>query len=149
MENIFDKEQNLKLQERLQKLNPESKPLWGKMNVCQMVKHCQKPLEVAEGKIKLKKSLLGLLFGKIAKKNFLKPGELRKNMPTVPSFKIQETPDFDSEWLSLVSIVKSFGEKGPEVIAEKEHPFFGELTDEEWGALQYKHLDHHLKQFDV
>lgn len=90
MENIFDKEQNLKLQERLQKLNPESKPLWGKMNVCQMVKHCQKPLEVAEGKIKLKKSLLGLLFGKIAKKNFLKPGELRKNMPTVPSLKFRK-----------------------------------------------------------
>ena len=149
MENIFDKAQNLKLLERLQKLTRESKPLWGKMNVCQMVKHCQKPLEVAEGKIKLRKNLFGFLFGKMAKRNFLKHGELRKNMPTVSSFKIRETPDFDSEWLSLVSIVKTFGEKGPEVIAEKEHPFFGELTDEEWGTLQYKHLDHHLKQFNV
>jgi hypothetical protein len=28
-----------------------------------------------------------------------------------------------------------------------EHPFFGPLTNEEWNALQWKHIDHHLKQF--
>ena len=55
MENIFDKSDNRQLIERLDKLSPESKPLWGKMNVCQMVAHCQKPLEVAEGKLKVKR----------------------------------------------------------------------------------------------
>jgi len=30
----------------------------------------------------------------------------------------------------------------------KAHPFFGELSRKEWGRLIYKHLDHHLKQFD-
>jgi len=28
-----------------------------------------------------------------------------------------------------------------------EHPFFGPLTNEEWNALQWKHLSHHLRQF--
>ena len=28
-----------------------------------------------------------------------------------------------------------------------EHPFFGPLTNEEWNALQWKHIDHDLKQF--
>jgi len=29
------------------------------------------------------------------------------------------------------------------------HPSFGEFTKEQWGQLEYKHLDHHLRQFGV
>ena len=148
MENIFVKEDNRELLQRLEKLTPKSRPLWGKMNVCQMVSHCQKPLDVADGSLKLKRSFLGMLFGKMAKNNFLK-NKIRKNLPTHPSFKVEDTPDFETEWGTLISLVKKFGEKGPEVIATKKHPLFGEMTEEEWGVLQYKHLDHHLKQFDV
>ncbi len=148
MENIFVKEDNQELLERLEKLTPKSRPLWGKMNVCQMVSHCQKPLDVADGSLKLKRSFLGMIFGKMAKNNFLK-NNIKKNLPTHPSFKVEDTPDFETEWGTLISLVKKFGEKGPEVIATKQHPLFGEMTEEEWGILQYKHLDHHLKQFDV
>jgi uncharacterized protein DUF1569 len=148
MENIFDKSGNTELLQRIEKLTPESKPLWGKMNVCQMVAHCQKPLDVAEGNHKIKRGLFAMLFGKMAKKGFLN-GEIKKNLPTAPSFKVTDTPEFATEWQVLKQLVLKFGEKGPEVIAEKKHPFFGEMTDEEWGVLQYKHLDHHLKQFDV
>jgi hypothetical protein len=28
-------------------------------------------------------------------------------------------------------------------------PLFGPLTGREWGALAYKHADHHLRQFGV
>lgn len=148
MENIFDQNANRELLERLDKLTPETKPLWGKMNVCQMVAHCQKPLDVAEGRLKIKGGIIGFLFGKMAKNNFLNK-EIKKNLPTASAFKINDTPPFETEWSTLKAMVRKFGEKGPEVIAEKKHPLFGEMTDEEWGVLQYKHLDHHLKQFDV
>jgi hypothetical protein len=29
------------------------------------------------------------------------------------------------------------------------HPGFGPWTNEQWGTLQYLHLDHHLKQFSA
>jgi len=29
----------------------------------------------------------------------------------------------------------------------KNHPLFGSMTPEDWGFLQYKHMNHHLKQF--
>lgn len=148
MENIFEREANQELVARLEKLSPESKAQWGKMNVCQMVKHCQKPLEVADGTLKMKRGLFGFLFGKMMKKKFLH-GEIQKNLPTTPSFVITETPEFENEWQLLIGMVKKFGQKGPEVIPDKTHPFFGKMTDEEWGTMQYKHLDHHLKQFDV
>ncbi|WP_262710317.1 hypothetical protein [Mucilaginibacter psychrotolerans] len=39
--------------------------------------------------------------------------------------------------------------EGPEAITKKLNPFFGLLTPHEWDRLQYKHLDHHFKQFGV
>ncbi len=147
--NIFDKKDNQELIERLEKITPDSKPLWGKMNAAQMVKHCQKPLDVAEGRLKMKGGILGFLFGKMVKKQFLCEKALKKNMATAPQFKIEETPEFENEWQFLVAMIKRFGQKGPEVIVNKTHPLFGEMTEEEWGTIQYKHLDHHLKQFDA
>jgi len=32
---------------------------------------------------------------------------------------------------------------------KKRIAFFGKLTGEEWGELMYKHIDHHLRQFDA
>jgi hypothetical protein len=37
----------------------------------------------------------------------------------------------------------------PASVTDKVHPFFGLLSEAEWGESQYKHLDHHLCQFGV
>jgi hypothetical protein len=42
--------------------------------------------------------------------------------------------------------VRTFQQRGPTALAP-EHPFFGPLTATEWDRLQWKHLDHHLRQF--
>jgi hypothetical protein len=149
MNNIFNVEDNLKLRSRIQQLASNQSPNWGKMTVSQMVLHCQKPLDVACGKLTLKQSFLGVLFGKIAKRNFIEKTDLAKNMPTAPQFKIRHEPDFESERQILLLTVTRFGDAGPSIITNKKHPFFGALTDEEWGILHYKHLDHHLTQFAV
>ena len=149
MENIFNGADNAALLERINKLNATATPLWGKMTVGQMVKHCQKPLHVADGTLPLKRSLIGFLFGKMAKKSFIKNAEIKKNLPTAPEFKIADASDFEKERTVLSDLVTKFGQQGPAVIANKTHPFFGMMNDEEWGILQYKHLDHHLKQFNV
>lgn len=147
--NIFNQEENLKLQQRIESLSSETQSVWGKMNAAQMVLHCQKPLDVADGKLILKRSLIGFLFGKMAKNDFLKRDEFKKNLPTAPQFKIESTPEFEKERSVLLELVKKFGTMGPKVIVNKKHPFFGTMNDEEWGVLQYKHLDHHLKQFGL
>lgn len=149
MTNIFDASDNHALQGRLQQLSSETTPLWGKMNASQMVLHCQKPLDVADGKLVLKRSLIGFLFGKMAKRSFLKSDEFKKNMPTAPQFKIAETPEFENEKRVLMELIRKFGTVGPKVLVNKKHPFFGTMTDQEWGILQYKHLDHHLRQFGL
>ncbi|HMI06191.1 MAG TPA: DUF1569 domain-containing protein [Flavobacterium sp.] len=147
--NIFNKEENLKLQTRLQDLTSGTTPIWGKMTASQVVLHCQKPLDVADGKLILKRSLVGFLFGKMAKNSFLKNDEFKRNLPTAPEFRVVSTPDFEKEKRVLLSLVDKFGTMGAQVLVNKKHPFFGTMTNEEWGILLFKHLDHHLNQFGV
>ncbi|MBK0378253.1 hypothetical protein [Mucilaginibacter segetis] len=68
MESIFNEADNKKLIDRINRLTPASRALWGKMNVSQMLAHSQMPVKIAFEEIQLKGGLMGLLFGKMAKK---------------------------------------------------------------------------------
>jgi hypothetical protein len=59
---IFDKNNNEALIKRIHLLDENSKPLWGKMNVSQMLSHCQAPIDLALGNIEIKSNFfLGIL----------------------------------------------------------------------------------------
>ena len=64
---LFDPAVKQDIINRINKLTPESKALWGKMNVSQMLAHCQMPIGVAIGSHKLKINLFCRIFGSIAK----------------------------------------------------------------------------------
>jgi hypothetical protein len=148
MKRLFDPGENNLIKKRINNLTPDSQPLWGKMNVSQMLAHLQQPMLVAFGQLKLKGGLLGFLFGKMAKKQMLMDKPFKHNMPTIKEFKVAEK-DFVREKNILLSYVDRFITEGPGVITGKKHPFFGDLTLEEWDTLQWKHLDHHFRQFGV
>jgi len=147
MKTIFDKTTRDELIERINLLNEGSKAQWGKMGMYQMLKHCTQWEEMALGKKKYKQSFLGRLFGKMALKDFVKDETpFKKNVPTVPSFKIKEqNGDVELEkkkWVNLVEEYAHFSN------VDFVHPFFGKMDKEQIGYLAYKHTDHHLRQFN-
>lgn len=148
MKNILDQQDTARMAARIDQLNAGSRPLWGKMNVFQMVVHCQKPLDVYFGTIQLKRGLAGWLFGGMAKRKFLSDAPFPRNLPTVKEFKIVQEGDLQKEKDKLKAMIREFasGARADEV---RTHPFFGKLTGTEWAALLYKHTDHHLRQFGV
>lgn len=148
MESLFNNKTADIMLNRIEHLNPDSKPYWGKMNVSQMLKHAQVPLQVALGDIQLKRNLIGVIFGKLGKKQLLKNEPFKKNLPTDPRFIVKDaSPDFNSNKEILTQLVRRFSGSNGKEIAARPHPFFGKMTMDEWGYLQYKHLDHHLRQF--
>lgn len=149
MSDLFDPTQNRDILARLDRLTPESAAVWGKMSVGQMLAHCQVPLQVAFGDVKLKRGLIGFLFGGFAKKSLMAPGRFKPNMPTAPEFKVTGVREFASERQKLAALVRRFVEAGPAGLTKEPHPFFGPLMTGEWSLLQWKHLDHHLRQFGV
>lgn len=53
MQTLFDQKTHKDILIRIDQLKENSKPIWGQMDVAQMVKHCQMPLLMACGKIQL------------------------------------------------------------------------------------------------
>ena len=132
---------------RIHGLHPDSKPEWGKMSVAQMLAHCRTPLRVASGELRLKRSLIGLLFGGLAKKKLVAPEPFKRNLPTAKEFTVKDPRDFAIEKANLIAEVQRFTQRGADGITKEPHPFFGKMTVPEWETLQWKHLDHHLRQF--
>ena len=146
MNDLLDLDACRAILDRIQALTPDSRAEWGKMDVAQMLAHCQAPLQIAVGERTMKRGLIGRLFGGFARRSLARPEPFGKNMPTAPSFKIADARDFDEERDRLVALVRRFTDGGSGALSS-EHPFFGPMTPEEWGSLQWKHLDHHLRQF--
>lgn len=146
---IFAAADRQELLARIARLAPDSKPKWGKMDVGRMCAHCQAPLRVALGDLRLKHGLIGKLFGRMAKRKLLAPEPWKPGLPTAPEFRVAEPREFTRERTALVELVRRLGEGGPAVLTADPHPFFGPLSVEEWDHLQCRHLDHHLRQFGV
>lgn len=145
MQSIFDTIARDEIIARINTLNENSTAQRGKMNVYQMIKHCTMWEEMLLGKKQYKQSLIGRLFGKMALKDMMKEDAIKHNLPTIPSFKITDNGDVataKAEWIKLLNEHSSHQAEG------FVHPFFGKLTAEQAGYMDYKHIDHHLKQFN-
>lgn len=148
MESLFAPEGNQNIIERINKLQPTALSQWGKMTVSQMLEHCQGPLKVAFGETQIKRSLIGFLFGKMAKKTLVSPKPFDHNLPTAKEFIVHHEPEFEKTKAELINNIIRFS-IGPATIKNLKHPFFGHMTAKEWDIAQWKHLDHHLRQFGV
>ena len=149
MNSIFDPVSNAKIIARIQSLTPESKPLWGKMNAAQMCKHCTLAIDVAFDKMDLKINFLMKLLGKLLKKRVFYGGEMGKNSPTAKEFMITSEEELEKTKAEFISNFSRFATEGKSSIKTMNHPFWGKMTYEDWDALMWKHVDHHLRQFGV
>jgi hypothetical protein len=147
MKNLFNLADNQEIIERINKLTPHTKSLWGVMDVSQMLAHCIVALKIALGEIIPQSNVFLKMLGKIFKKKIFEAESFRKNSKTGKEFIISGTKNFNEEKPVLISYIKKFAENDKSILTKESHPFFGKLTPEEWGSLMYKHTDHHLKQF--
>ncbi len=149
MESLFDPAENDLIIQRIQKLSPASQAQWGKMDIAQMLAHCQQPLLVAYGDLKIKGGIMSILFGGMVKRMLLKEGPYKHSMPTAKEFIITDKKEFEKEKKALIELIQRFSKQGPSGLRKDPHPFFGKLSSSEWDCMQWKHLDHHLRQFAV
>lgn len=146
MKSIFEKSIRDELIGRVNSLNENSKALWGKMNLYQMLAHNALWQQMMLGKIKSKRVFIGRFIGKAALKNVLKnDAPLRKNTPTTPEVMAKEkSGGLEIQRKKWIEGIEEYANYPYE---EFLHPFFGKMTKEEVGYFVYKHSDHHLRQF--
>ncbi|MGC2162132.1 MAG: DUF1569 domain-containing protein [Silvibacterium sp.] len=148
MKNLFEAATVDAVKGRIMRLKPDSERQWGRMNSAQALAHCSIAIEMAMGKVYVKRILLGRLVGPMAKRSLIEKGEpMRRGAKTPKVCEVMDERDFATERQHLVEFINRFAKGGPEKCATYPHFFFGPLAPKEWSVLMYQHLDHHLRQF--
>ncbi|MEO8712349.1 MAG: DUF1569 domain-containing protein [Parafilimonas sp.] len=150
MKNIFTKKISAEIIDRINKLRPQSKPLWGKMSVSQMLAHCNVAYEmVYENKHRKPNAFKKFLLKAFVKKIVVSETPYKQNNRTAPEFLITDNKDFGAEKIRLINYINKTQQLGEAHFDGKASHSFGNLSKTEWNNMFYKHLDHHLRQFAV
>ncbi|MEY2903156.1 MAG: hypothetical protein RLY89_2262 [Bacteroidota bacterium] len=150
MKSVFDPIDVHEILNRINQLTPETPAKWGKMNVAQMLAHCNVSYEMIYENIHPKPNPILKLFLKLVIKNKVvteKP--YAHNSPTAPAFIISDAKQFEKERTRLINHINQTLANGPAYFDGRESHSFGKLNVTEWNNMLYKHLDHHLSQFGV
>lgn len=130
---------------RFDSLEPDRRPLWGKMSVSQMLRHCTLPILSAMGEFPVKPKETPLRYWPLPQLViYFLPWP--KNGPTAPEYIVTDDGDINDRRAALRAAIDKFAARG-ESQNFQPHAAFGILSSKDWGALAYRHLDHHLTQF--
>ena len=148
---LFNENDLAEIKVRISLLEVSAKSKWGKMNASQMLCHCDKILQVGLGKIILpKRNFIIKTIGIITKTEMkIFNNGILPNMPTFKEVKVFENCNFEKSRVDLLTTLDEFLEKSEKGNLLSHHELFGKMTKYDWGFLEYKHLNHHLKQFGI
>ena len=148
--NIYSDLVQEKLFERVNILTEYAKPQWGKMNASQMLAHLNVMFELGlEQKNKRPNFFIRFMLQSFVKSKIISEVPYKKNSMTAPEMIIKHQPDFETEKNRMLEYMMLVGNNGSSFFEQREHPTFGKLSATEWNNLFYKHIDHHLKQFNI
>ena len=148
--NIFTRSVTDGVIERINKLQADTQPKWGKMSVSQMLAHCCVTYEMMyEDKHPKPGAFARFLLKAFVKNTVVSETPYKHNSRTAPAFLITDPKVFETEKARLIAYLNKTEQMGIAQFDNKESHSFGPLTKLEWNNMLYKHLDHHLSQFGV
>ncbi len=136
----------------LDKLNPSTKQLWGKMSPQHMVEHLILAVKSGNGKLKVECSSQPDKIPSL-KRFLLSPRPLPKGFinPLIGEgllpFEYKSLDEAKSVLKKEVADYYTFFENSPDAVFV--NPAFGELNKSEWDVFHQKHFTHHFQQFGI
>ena len=148
---IFEEVHREEIKKRILSVKEHSERKWGKMNASQMLQHCDIILQIGQGRMVLPKIHMVLRCIGIVTKYELRifNNGILPNMPTFKQVIVAENCNFEEAKAALLLTLEEFAGISESHKLPAKHALFGKMTKKDWGFLQYKHLNHHLKQFGV
>jgi Protein of unknown function (DUF1569) len=147
MKSIFNAEAYQEILNRIETLSASSPRQWGKMSVAQMLCHCKMPVQLLLERIpaKGKRNWFFIFF---FKRSLYNDRQWRKNVPTSKAFIVNREKNVGDEKKELLMLLNDLYMYRNRREWPK-HPMLGKFTPEQYGKSVYKHLDHHLRQFNA
>ncbi|MGB9070959.1 MAG: hypothetical protein WCC21_20520 [Candidatus Acidiferrales bacterium] len=149
MKTLSDPEARTEILERLQRVTPDCRRRWGRMNAHQMVCHLADSIRgvmgdvhVSPGPGPLPRGILKF----VALKMPLKWPHGIRTRPEVDQEDGGTRPTQFAADLAALEILCGRFVGNPEAILP-EHPILGPMSQTDWMRWGYLHIDHHLRQF--
>jgi hypothetical protein len=149
MGNILKAKDLALIKTRIAELKRDDLPLWGKMNVGEMICHTADQVKMCMGEIKSEDQ--STFKTRVIIKNLLLAGMKapKGKIETLQQINPQEGGskplNFDSDREYLLRKLDEFIATDESKLSP--HPNFGKMSKHQWGKIIYAHLDHHLNQF--
>lgn len=150
MRSIWNEADRRDLFTRVDKLDPQAKARWGKMNAPQMLAHMTDAFRMSLGDISIRFRKTPLRFAPVKFLVIYVLPFIPKGAPTAPELQKSEPAVWREDVLILRKLMdRLVAARGKPEREWPPHPLFGRMSGRAWGAINYKHMDHHLKQFGV
>ena len=147
MKTLFEEASRNTVLSRVEKINAETRPRWGKMNSAQMLSHLTESLRMACAEITPKPKRLPIRYFPF-KQLLIYWLPFPKGAPTAPELLRSDYGTVERNKAEITRLLNAFAERAG-ATQWPEHPAFGRLTRTGWGVLTLRHFDHHLRQFGV
>jgi hypothetical protein len=144
---MFDRAAREELRRRMESIQPERPPLWGKMNSGQMLAHVNASLAMATGELPTKPKNTPMA-NPLVRWLVIYVMPWPKGTPTAPELLATPPGEWAADLVEFRDLLERAGTRSPDGDWPR-HPAFGQMKGKHWGVLVYKHLDHHLRQFAV
>jgi hypothetical protein len=147
--NVLDKDCSEYLVSRVQKLKPETAPFWGTMTTTEMLLHCNRvneqllTAEPLRKGTRIKQYIARCMVLYVIPKF---PKNARTPKRNVTKGQVNNE-SFAEQLEQFIQLIRRFPLRDKPI--ELPHPYFGDLSTQQWGLANYKHMDHHLRQFGV
>ena len=147
MKTLWDVSDRRGLQERLATLAPDRPAQWGGMNAPRMVAHLVDSMRMTIGDLPTEMKSGPLRYPGLKHLIvYLLPWP--KGTPTAPELLTRPPGDWSGDLAELQRLIDRFAARDRSAQFPL-HPAFGRLSSRAWGVLAYRHIDHHLRQFNV
>ena len=146
MRSILNESDRAAICSRMGSLSASSTARWGRMSVTEMLQHLRLSARMTVGELKVASANKRVFQVFPLKHLILYVLPFPKGAPTAPELHPGAAPSFAEERTAVLALLERIG-TGPREGAGPAHPLFGPLSWREWGAVTYKHVDHHLRQF--
>ena len=150
MKTLWHPQTRIAISARINRLTPDTPALWGRMNADEMVAHCTRGMRMGLGELETHTRNTILRYWPL-KHVFIYCLPFPKAKAKAPRELVTRGTSV-GEWSSSIAELHATLDRFAAREGETkwpEHPVFGPLTARAWGALGWRHLDHHLRQFGV
>ena len=147
MGSLLDAKDRESVLARLSRLKPDARPIWGRFTPGAMICHVTTGVGQGLGEVELDPPSGPLTHWPL---NWLAIHVIPfpKNAAAAPDMLLRASTTFDADMATLRRMIQRYADQDPER-KWPESRVFGRISGRSWGVLQYKHLDHHLRQFGL